>query len=64
MIDHRYLSEMSKALHLYLDWSFLVCTGLTLVRAAAIAQQTAPATAKAPTSAYDGCESPTLVGSR
>jgi hypothetical protein len=59
MIDHRYLSEMSKALHLYLDWSFLVCAVLTLVRAAAVAQQAAPATAKAPASACVGFASPT-----
>jgi hypothetical protein len=63
MIDQRFFSEMSKALHLYLDLSFLVCAVLTLIRVAALAQ-TLPATAKAPTSVYDGFESPSLGGNR
>jgi hypothetical protein len=47
MIDHRYLSEMSKALHIFLEFSILVCGALICARFA-VAAQTAPATAKAP----------------
>jgi hypothetical protein len=38
MFDHRYLSEMSKALHIYRDFSFLAWGVLILVRVAAVAQ--------------------------
>lgn len=58
MIDHRYLSEISKALHIFLSFSFLVCGLITFIRGAVA--QTAPATAKTPASAYDGFESPAL----
>jgi hypothetical protein len=47
MIDHRYLSEMSRALHIFRAFSFLACAALIFIRFAAVAQ-TAPATAKAP----------------
>jgi hypothetical protein len=45
MIDHRYLSEVSIALHIFRDFSILVCAVLTFVRIAA-ATQTARARVK------------------
>ncbi|HTW78023.1 MAG TPA: hypothetical protein VME23_00635 [Terracidiphilus sp.] len=47
MFDHRYLSEMSKALHIFLDFSFLSCAVITFIRVAGAAQ-TAQATANPP----------------
>ncbi|MGP8250923.1 MAG: hypothetical protein ACLQHF_02750 [Terracidiphilus sp.] len=40
MFDHRYLSEMSKALHIFRDFSFLACAVLTFIRILAAAQTT------------------------
>jgi hypothetical protein len=38
MVDHQYLSELNRALHLYLDLSFLICFTLTAIRAAGVTQ--------------------------
>jgi len=45
MIDHRYLSEMSRAMHIFRDFSFLICAVLTFIRIA-MGTQTAQAQAK------------------
>jgi hypothetical protein len=40
MIDHRYFSEMSRALHIFRDFSFLICAVLTFIRIAVGTQMT------------------------
>ncbi len=45
MFDHRFLSEMSRALHIFRDFSILICAVLTFIRVAA-ATQTAQAEAR------------------
>jgi hypothetical protein len=46
MFDHRYLAEMSKALHIFLGFSFLACGVMALIRVSVT--RTVPAAAKAP----------------
>jgi hypothetical protein len=46
VIDHRYLFEISRALHILREFSFLVCAALVFARVAAGAQK-APAAAEA-----------------
>ncbi|MGD0913805.1 MAG: hypothetical protein ABR928_18060 [Terracidiphilus sp.] len=46
MIDHRLLYEMSKALHVYLDLSFMVCVVIAFVHADGVTR-TAPVAARA-----------------
>jgi hypothetical protein len=50
MIDHRYLSELSRALHLYLDLAFIVCAALTIARVLGTGQmaRAAKATSRTP----------------
>ncbi|HUB52260.1 MAG TPA: hypothetical protein VL986_08940 [Terracidiphilus sp.] len=38
MFDHRYLAELSRALHFYLDLAFLICFALSAIRAAGTTQ--------------------------
>jgi hypothetical protein len=45
MIEHRYLSEVSGALHIFRDFSILVCAVLTFIRIA-VGVQAAHAPAK------------------
>ena len=47
MVDHRYLSEMSKALHIFLGFSFLSCAVISFIRLVT-ANQMKQALAKAP----------------
>jgi|HubBroStandDraft_1064217.scaffolds.fasta_scaffold22634_6 hypothetical protein len=46
MIDHRYLTDLSRALHLYLGLAFIVCATLSIARAVGAGQMAG--TAKAP----------------
>jgi hypothetical protein len=47
MIDHRYFAEVSRALHIFREFSFIACAILIFVRVAVCAQ-TAPVIATGP----------------
>jgi hypothetical protein len=41
MIDHRYISEMSRALHIFRDFSYLCCAVITFIRVVTVARTAA-----------------------
>jgi|HubBroStandDraft_2_1064218.scaffolds.fasta_scaffold727464_2 hypothetical protein len=40
MVDHSFLSEFGKALHLYLDFSLLVCVAIVCLRGRTMVRET------------------------